>query len=494
MQQLYDAALQAVLEVRAAGFNINCQDGRILYPQPNPAINQTKSIYVKFERGPHTIYTPWGELKLLIYGSDHGLAKLALGQTFLRKLQAYIEKIYRLNNDDPTIYRISQPILPQYTSEQLAASRISADDAQLSKGQSDFIVHWGYATLYRVHGFAHADNVFTQQTDDQTLDSPRAAIPRGRTSTDFLWRVMTALYSKELGKPCILEGYMKNLNTRMLQKLQSTEEPVTVKKKPCEECDKENCTLLCENCKRIYYCSPLCQERNSQVHKGCCWQSDDLSPIYQFERSLRTIDDIPGWVICIARILNEQPQYDLESDPGPLMNRKVLPLGDWQKYIICEILNRYAHSKYNIHWPLIIYGNGPNQHFTATRKMRPGGVALYNEPQCSLIELNDVYVNAIRSVKKGWKPTPLADNQRMYEIYGVIKSEEEWQLFIKPAAGHQEAALINCLAVKFKLNNVLECFEQLVENGGILFMWVNKDALVDVMMVFGFKWYKHYVS
>jgi hypothetical protein len=193
----------------------------------------------------------------------------------------------------------------------------------------------------------------------------------------------------------------------------------------------------------------------------------------------KDIDDLPAYYTYWAKISG-----DLHPSPVPL---------DYCDCKIFDIMSKNALKISKNAWSIhdVRFGQGKRPVIdAASGRYIWDCIELYkHDDDCSAEELEEVYVKIFKLLKTGWYPSTIKKNQDIM----FKQPEKNWLLFIKKQCLVEEDSLIRFLARKFNLDTKVDAMCEwwknpfLVEERGLPYLWIRKDALEDVQKKFKFR-------
>lgn len=104
-------------------------------------------------------------------------------------------------------------------------------------------------------------------------------------------------------------------------------------------------------------------------------------------------------------------------------------------------------------------------------------------------KISEAFQTIISQLREGWKSAKLKD----YININNKESEEEWYLFIKSNTFDEEDRLIELLASKLGLSEIINCHDDWIGVGGIgsfcinsVYLWIKKDSIDQFQSAFNF--------
>lgn len=202
------------------------------------------------------------------------------------------------------------------------------------------------------------------------------------------------------------------------------------------------------------------------------------------------VEQVPQQCLLVAKILEFQPIF---NGRGAILTPcKVIPLDSWDDARIFDIFSKNA-AKFT--------GKKSEWHIRDFSRLEDDAIGkhieqgihlwLYNEDlgRCPLETLEKAYSNVYDAMRKGW----IASNPDDYQDIMFKEDSEKFALFVKKGKIWEEDTLISFLASKFGLGRrKINCCSVWLKGSGYcysdnLYMWINKEALSEVVEKFGFE-------
>ncbi|MBJ7450158.1 MAG: hypothetical protein JHC93_07375 [Parachlamydiales bacterium] len=206
-------------------------------------------------------------------------------------------------------------------------------------------------------------------------------------------------------------------------------------------------------------------------------------------------EQLPQQCLYAAKLLDYQPVF---NGRGTIKTCKVIPLNQYNDARIFDIFSRNATKLVGRQsaWHIQDFGGGSEQFRDASGVLINQGIALrlYDNERCSLEALGKAYCIVNDVMRKGWVESNLEDYQDIKSVQD-IKSEdsEKFALYVKNSNMIEEDALIRFLTSKFGLVGQIMCYSRRLKeesellNKSSIYMWINKEALPNIVEKFGFE-------